>query len=228
MATCQGDIPITTKVDESTRVLIDELAEAEDTSRAEVLRRFLELYHQSEDGNLECPSCMQAVRIRADEVDLAADTPDKSPATDKTGTTDEIETGPNTFPERRNANVDTSSTDFQSQVAELESVIEKHQQKLDFLRRKMTAQEREIADLAQSSASTERIDSLEREIEWISNEMRGVIPRVEALTAVSDLENEGMCPRCGTELTTSEPHVDMEKPADIGCSECGLTVGRKS
>lgn len=228
MATCQGDIPITTKVDESTRVLIDELAEAEDTSRAEILRRFLELYHQSEEGSLECPSCAQAVRIRADEVDLIADISNKSPATEGPGTTDGTETAPNTPSERLNADVDTSSTDFQSQVAELESVIEKHQQKLDFLRRKMTAQEREIIDLAQSSVSTERVDSLEREVEWSSNEMKGVIPRVEALTAVSDLEDQGMCPRCGTELTTSEPHIDMGKPADIGCPNCGSTVGRKS
>lgn len=67
MATCQGDHPITTKVDEQTRVLIDESANEIGVSRSELLRRLLNLYHQSENGELECPACAKTVRIQLDD-----------------------------------------------------------------------------------------------------------------------------------------------------------------
>lgn len=226
MSKCQGDIPLTTKVDEPTRELVDELAGDADVSRAEILRRLLDLYHQSEKGKLECPSCAQTVRIRPDNMELASDK-GRIPATKGISGTRDTEPEHDTSDEGPNTDT-TASPELQAQITEFESVIENQQQELEHLQSKLARQGREITDLFEVGVSPQRVEHLEEQIEWHSDELQGMIPRIEALTEVSDLTDHGICPNCGDELTVEQPFTDLGDPVPIKCLDCSLAVGHRT
>ncbi|WP_161570007.1 hypothetical protein [Salinigranum halophilum] len=228
MATCQGDVPITTKVDEPMREFVDGLADGMDISRSELLRRLLELYHQSEEGDLACPACAQSVRIQASDVALATDAPSQPSTMDESeGATTRV-IGDDTPSNRQIADDDTASSDTRPRVSELETAIEEQQQKLGFLRRKMAAQERVLADLSESGVSSPRIERLEEQLAWTVDELQHMSPRIEALTQVSDLAEQGSCPDCGTELSEEQSFADLGGPSAIECSNCGSVAGYRT
>lgn len=227
MAACQGDVPITTKVDEPMREFVDELAEDAGVSRAEVLRRLLELYHQSEEGHLECPSCTQAVRIRADNMELAIDEPSEMPTLEGNDTAGDTIAAHDTAAEVPNAGTAATSPNFRLRVDELESVIESQQQEIEQLRSKLTRQEMTIGDLSESDVSPQHVEHLQQQVEWHSNEIRHMIPRIEALIEVSDLSDQGICPDCGDELTVEQSFIDFSGPSAIKCSGCGQVIGHQ-
>lgn len=124
MATCQGDHPITTKVDEQTRVLIDESADSIGVSRSELLRRLLTLYHQSENGELECPACAKTARIQLDD-ETSGLRISSEPSTRERA--DGGTTGASAHDMADGANTDDSAStgDLESRVTELESLLER-------------------------------------------------------------------------------------------------------
>lgn len=119
---CKGKVPITTKFNEPARDFIDKVAKNVDISRSEVLRRLLELYYQSEEGMLECPSCAQAIRLQVDNVDLTSDEPDEIPTTKGIMGTGDVEPKHNTS--LKGPDADGALLDFQVRVSELESITE--------------------------------------------------------------------------------------------------------
>lgn len=56
MAKCHGQIPLTTKVDREMLEYIDRNAEQAGISRAEFVRRMLDLYRAADEAG-ECPEC---------------------------------------------------------------------------------------------------------------------------------------------------------------------------
>lgn len=228
MAACQGDVPITTKVDEPMREFVDGLAEDMGISRSELLRRLLELYHKSEDGDLECPSCAQSVRIQPSDVELATNALRQPPTTDESEGAMTRVIGADTPSNRQIADDDSASSDILPRVSKLEATIEEQQQKLGFLRRKMTAQERVIANLSESGVSPPRIERLEEQLAWTVDELQHISPRIEALTQVSDLAEQGSCPNCGTELSEAQSFTDLGGPSAIECSNCGSVAGYRT
>lgn len=63
MSRCQGEVPVTCKVDESMAEFVDSEAQRCGVSRAELLRRILDDYRDSRAGELACPSCGQELHI---------------------------------------------------------------------------------------------------------------------------------------------------------------------
>lgn len=57
MARCDGDRPLTAKVDDSMREFIDSEASRCGVSRAELIRRVFDDYRDSRRGELNCPNC---------------------------------------------------------------------------------------------------------------------------------------------------------------------------
>lgn len=225
MATCKGDVPITTKVDGATRDLVDKLAEEKGSSRAQVLRQLLELYHQSVDGDLECPSCTQTIRVQPADGGLATEDPADTQQTEGNGEAVDTEVGPETMADSTNTEDTVSPSIRQEELAEIQSTIESQQQELELLRQKMTAHEREIAEIWEQRVSPERIDYLEGQAMRTSDEIERIVPRIEALTEVSDLTTDGRCPDCGDDLTFEQPIVGFGEPSPIKCTGCGRLVG---
>jgi predicted RNA-binding Zn-ribbon protein involved in translation (DUF1610 family) len=228
MAACQGDVPITTKVDEPMREFVDGLAEDMGISRSELLRRLLELYHKSEDGDLECPSCAQSVRIQPSDVELATNVLRQPPTTNRSEGTVTRAVESDTPTDGEIPGGDTESPDVHSRVSELERTIEEQQQKLGFLQRKMAAQESELSALSETGVPPTRVDRLEEGVAWTVGELQHVVPRVEALTQVSDLDTPGSCPDCGNELVEEQSFADIGGSAAIECSGCGWVAGHRT
>lgn len=63
MARCDGERPVTGKVDQSMLEFIDGEAERCGVSRAELIRRVFDDYRDSRRGQLECPECGQEVHL---------------------------------------------------------------------------------------------------------------------------------------------------------------------
>lgn len=61
MSSCQGDIPISTKVDREMLEFVESECERLGVSRSEFHRRLLELYRESKRENVDCPECNQTV-----------------------------------------------------------------------------------------------------------------------------------------------------------------------
>lgn len=57
MSECRGRIGVTTKVDAEMRDLLENESERVGVYRSEVIRRILDTYAESLDGELNCPSC---------------------------------------------------------------------------------------------------------------------------------------------------------------------------
>lgn len=55
---CKGGKTLSTKVDEETKQFIEGRSRDLDVSPSEYLRRLLDLYRMSVEGELACPSCM--------------------------------------------------------------------------------------------------------------------------------------------------------------------------
>lgn len=227
MATCKGDVPITTKVDEATRNLIDKLAEERGSSRAEVLRQLLELYHQSVDGDLECPSCTQTIRVQPTNGGLATEEPADSPNTEANDGAVDTEVGTETIADSTNREDTVSPSKRQEELAEIWSTIESQQQELRVNREKITAQEREIGELGKQSVSPERIEYLEDQIKRTTSEIERIDPRIEALTEVSDLAEHGTCIYCGDELFVEQSFTDLGGPPVVRCRGCEREVGNR-
>jgi DNA repair exonuclease SbcCD ATPase subunit len=136
--------------------------------------------------------------------------------------------GDDTPSNRQTADDDTASSEIRLRVSELETTIEEQQLKLGFLRRKMTAQERVLADLSESGMSSPRIERLEEQLAWTVDELQHMSPRIEALTQVSDLAEQGSCPDCGTELSEEQSFADLGGPSAIECSNCDSVAGYRT
>ncbi|WP_241429966.1 hypothetical protein [Halorubrum lipolyticum] len=121
----------------------------------------------------------------------------------------------------------TNSPGGGSRITKLESIVEDQQQELEFLRSKMIAQEEDLANLSEGSVPLQRIDQLEERIGWLGDEVRNAIPRIAALTEVSDLSDSGVCPRCDGELTVRTSFTDVSSPSAIECPDCDLVVGHR-
>ncbi|MFC6938932.1 hypothetical protein ACFQE8_03030 [Salinirubellus sp. GCM10025818] len=224
MATCQGNHPITTKVDEQTRVLIDESADEIGVSRSELLRRLLNLYHQSENGELECPACSKTARIQLDDETSGFHISSDPSARERAdGGTDVV----SAHDTADGANTDDSASagELESRVTELESLLERQQDELEYLREELHTEREVIDDHEVSKVSYEDLSALEEQLEQVSTHARQVAPRIEALTSVSDLSRSGSCPRCGGELTVDQSFTDLGDSSAINCPECGLIVG---
>ncbi len=63
MSQCRGDIPISTKIDKSMKDFIDQEIYRCGINRSEVIRRILDEYRDSHEGNLECPECGQKIAL---------------------------------------------------------------------------------------------------------------------------------------------------------------------
>lgn len=61
MSSCLGDLPIGTKTDREMKQWVEAEADRLGITRAEFLRRVLELYQESRRENLECPHCGETV-----------------------------------------------------------------------------------------------------------------------------------------------------------------------
>lgn len=177
------------------------MAEDAGISRSEAIRRLLGLYHQSEEGDLECPLCLRTVRILIEDMELSSVESDTVSATNESDQTKSTESTPETHIEESNTEAVTASSGLQRRINELESVVESQQQELERLRRKITVQAREIDDLSELGVSPQRIDHLEEQLERNKDVISQMIPRTEALVEVSDLSDKGKCPSCGAELT---------------------------
>jgi hypothetical protein len=57
MSECRGRIAVTTKVDAEMRDRLENEAERIGVYRSEVIRRLLDTYAESADGELNCPNC---------------------------------------------------------------------------------------------------------------------------------------------------------------------------
>jgi hypothetical protein len=228
MSTCKGDVPITTKVDEATRDLVDKVAEEKGSSRAQVLRQLLELYHQSVDGDLECPSCTQTIRVEPADGGLAAEDPADTAHTEGKDGAVGTEIGPETMADSPNTEDTVSPNIRQEELTEIQSTIESQQQELELLRQKMTAHEREIAEIWEQRVSPERIDYLEGQAMRTSDEIERIVPRIEALTEVSELTTDGKCPDCGDSLTFEQSIVGFGERSPIKCTGCERIVGHTS
>lgn len=68
MSRCLGQIPVTTKVDQPMREFVETEAGRLGVSRAEFVRRLLELYRESRAGNTPCDSCGEPVEIELNEI----------------------------------------------------------------------------------------------------------------------------------------------------------------
>lgn len=227
MATCQGDFTIATKVNEPTRDLVDESAEEIGINRSEVLRRLLDLYHQSEDGELECPSCMKTVRIWVNDVSLVADAYGETSTEQRTDGGAGLRAEHGSSIDRANTRDPAATQDLQSRVMELESVIESQQQELEYLRNELADDREAIDDHSVSRVSQEDLVRLEEQLEWTNDQVRQMIPRIEVLTAVSDLSSCGICPDCGEDLVANQPIFDLGGSSAIECSGCARILGHR-
>lgn len=57
MSECKGGETLTAKVDGPTIEKFEEAAEERGVSRSEAVRRVIDTYVQSDDGELQCPCC---------------------------------------------------------------------------------------------------------------------------------------------------------------------------
>lgn len=227
MAACKGDVPITTKVDEATRDLLDTVAEQEETSRAEILRQLLELYRQSVDGALDCPSCTNTVIVRPVEGELVVDAPDGTPPSGGNSAVADPASSSDAADETEDYEDPVVADAHEAEVAELKSLVENQRDELDLHREKITAQERVIAEMSEQHVSPERIEHLEEQIKWATSELQRIGPRIEALTEVSDLGEHGTCSYCGDELTVEESFTDLGGPPVVKCGGCGKEAGNR-
>ena len=221
----RGDKAITTKVDETTRNRVDRMAEDVGISRSEAVRRLLGLYHQSEEGNLECPLCSETVQVHIEDMELAAVESDGVLAVSDGHQAESPQSTPDTPIEESNTETSATSSGLQRRVNRLESVVESQQKGLDRLQRKITVQAREIDDFSELGVSPQRIENLEEQVRRSSDVISRVIPRIEALMEVSNLSYEGKCPSCGDELTVEQSVTDLGGPTHVKCKDCGLVVG---
>ena len=61
MSTCQGAVPVGTKVDRSMSEFVESEISRLGVSKAEFHRRLLELYRESRREAVECPECGETV-----------------------------------------------------------------------------------------------------------------------------------------------------------------------
>lgn len=61
MSDCMGDIPVGAKVDRDMKEYIGSQAQSLGVSEAELLRRLLEFYRESQRENMDCPECGNTV-----------------------------------------------------------------------------------------------------------------------------------------------------------------------
>jgi len=61
MSQCRGSISVCSKIDKEMLEYIDAEAERLGVSRAEFLRRLLELYRDSRREQIDCPECSSSV-----------------------------------------------------------------------------------------------------------------------------------------------------------------------
>jgi len=61
---CRGGETLSTKVDNETLKEIDAIARKNGISRAELLRRLIDLYRDSRRGAFRCPDCTSRIRMR--------------------------------------------------------------------------------------------------------------------------------------------------------------------
>ncbi|WP_237718856.1 hypothetical protein [Halogranum rubrum] len=158
---------------------------------------------------------------------LTSKVPGQTPVIDQSEKSDNTEAGHNTSTNTPNLDSDTTSSDVQSHVLELEAVVKEQQQKVEALQRKMTSQEDEIAKISELGVSSLRIERLEEQVEWTANEIHHMMPRIEALTQVSDLYEQGNCPKCGSKLDEEQSFTDLGAPSAIKCSGCGRVAGHR-
>jgi hypothetical protein len=63
MSRCQGEIPVTTKVDRPTREFVNDEAGRLGVSRAEFVRRLIEFHRMSRSGEVACEHCGEVTEI---------------------------------------------------------------------------------------------------------------------------------------------------------------------
>lgn len=63
MSRCQGEIPVSTKVDRPMREFVEDEAARLGVSKTELLRRLLDTYRNSRAGNTPCEHCSEPVVI---------------------------------------------------------------------------------------------------------------------------------------------------------------------
>lgn len=63
MSDCKGKVPVTAKVDDEMRDLLDDEAEEFGVYRAEVARRAFDTYRTLRQGEVCCPECETAITI---------------------------------------------------------------------------------------------------------------------------------------------------------------------
>lgn len=63
MADCNGDLPMTAKVDQSMKEFLDSEADRCGVTRSELIRRVFDDFRDSHRENLNCPSCGQPMVI---------------------------------------------------------------------------------------------------------------------------------------------------------------------
>jgi negative regulator of replication initiation len=68
MSQCYGDTSLATKIDERMQEFVLEESNRLGVSMAEFLRRLLEVYQSSRDGNTPCEHCGQTVQIELESV----------------------------------------------------------------------------------------------------------------------------------------------------------------
>jgi predicted RNase H-like nuclease (RuvC/YqgF family) len=172
---------------------------------------------------LECPSCTQTVRIQPIGGELVRANSDRDSVTDESKI---AELTPDTSSKPENTGGTTAAVSHQNEVDELTSKVEKQQQELELLRERMTVQEENIEEIPHVALA--RIENLEQKVEWATGEINRLIPRVEALTEVSDLDERGICPNCGDELTVERTFTDFVGSSDIQCRGCGRVLSTQT
>lgn len=68
MSDCQGDMAIASKIDRNMMDYVDSEADEYGVTRAEFMRRLLDLYRESRRENEACPHCGELVVFDMEEV----------------------------------------------------------------------------------------------------------------------------------------------------------------
>lgn len=67
MARCTGRIPVTAKVDQRTQDLLERESNRLGVYRSEVIRRLIDTYQDSRQGDLHCPHCGGQLNIELEQ-----------------------------------------------------------------------------------------------------------------------------------------------------------------
>lgn len=68
MSRCQGEIPVSTKVDRPTYKFVEDEAARLGVSKTEFVRRLFDCYRMSRNGEMECEHCSGAVAMELEYI----------------------------------------------------------------------------------------------------------------------------------------------------------------